>query len=414
MKSVSFSFASFALLLSISPTAFAESGLLFRTPAMNGTHIVFSYAGDLWSVPRSGGHAERLTSSPGTEIRPIFSPDGSMIAFTGEYDGNVDVYAMSAIGGEPKRLTYHPGPDVAVAWTPDGKKILFASPRENENDGDRFFTVPVEGGFPTRVPLPMAEEGSFSPDGLKLAYVPLFHWQAAWKRYRGGQTKPIWIANLADSKVQPIPRDNSNDFNPMWVGDSIYFLSDRDHGMVSLYEYQAKSDKIRQLIENHGLDLKSASSGPGGIVYEQFGGIYIYDFASGKSNLVNISISGDFPEVRPHFRKIKAKDFLNPGLSPTGARAVFEARGEIVTVPADKGDFRNVTRSPGVADRTPAWSPDGKRIAWFCEDSGEYSLCLRDQNGIGEINKISLTNQHTFFYSPKWSPDSKKIAFGDK
>jgi tricorn protease len=403
-----------ALALALTPAVFAGSGLLLRTPTMNRTQIVFSYAGDLWSVPREGGTALRLTSSPGREINPIFSPDGTMIAFTGEYDGNVDVYVMPAAGGVPKRLTYHPGPDEAVAWTPDGKKILFSSPRDNENDGDRFFTVPVEGGFPTAVPLPMAEEGSYSPDGSKLAYVPVFHWQAAWKRYRGGQTKPIWIANLADSKVEPLPRENSNDFNPMWVGDSIYFLSDRNKGVVSLYEFKTKSGKVEQLVENRGLDLKSASAGPGGIVYEQFGSLYVYDFSSHQPHAVKVNITGDFSEVRPHFRKITAKDLTNAALSPNGTRAVFEAHGEILTVPAEKGDFRNLTRSPGVADRNPAWSPDGKSIAWFSDESGEYALHIRDQNGIGDVKKISLGDPPTFFYSPTFSPDSKKIAFTDK
>jgi tricorn protease len=406
--------AATALALAMLPAAFAESGLLLRTPTMNRTEVVFSYAGDLWSVPREGGDARRLTTSPGREIGPIFSPDGTMIAFTGEYDGNVDVYVMPANGGVPQRLTYHPGPDVAVAWTPDGKNILFSSPRESANDGDRFYTVPVEGGFPTAVPLPMAEEGSYSPDGSRLAYVPVFHWQEAWKRYRGGQTKPIWLVNLADSTVEAIPRDNSNDFNPMWVGDSIYFLSDRNKGLVSLFAYNAKTRKVDQLIQNSGLDMKSASSGPGGIVYEQFGGLYIYDFASRKTSPLKVNITGDFAEVRPHFRKIVAKELSNPSLSPTGARAVFEAHGEILSVPAEKGDFRNLTRSPGVADRTPAWSPDGKWISWFSDESGEYALHLREQNGIGEVKKFPLGDPHSFYYSPKWSPDSKKIALTDK
>ncbi len=400
--------------LGMLPFASAETGLLVRTPTMNRTQIVFSYAGDLWSVPREGGDARRLTTSPGTEIGPLFSPDGTMIAFTGQYDGNIDVYVMPANGGVPKRLTYHPGPDVAVAWTPDGKSILFTSPRESANDGDRFYTVSVEGGFPTPVPLPMAEEGSYSPDGSKLAYVPVFHWQAAWKRYRGGQTKPIWIANLADSKVEELPRQNSNDFNPMWVGDSVYFLSDRDKGVVSLYRYNVNTRKVTELIDNQGFDLKSASAGPGGIVYEQFGSLSIFDFASQKARAVKINIVGDFAEVRPHFRQIVAKDLSNATLSPSGARAMFETHGEIVSIPAEKGDFRNLTKSPGVADRSPAWSPDGKWICWFSDESGEYALHLREQNGIGEVKKIALSNPHTFYYSPAWSPDSKKIAFTDK
>jgi tricorn protease len=403
----------FLILALVTPMLQAESGQLLRTPAMNRTHIVFSYAGDLWRVARAGGNAERLTSAPGAERDPIFSPDGQTIAFTGEYDGNIDVFTIPATGGNPRRLTYHPNQDIAVAWTPDGKNILFASDRDIENDGARLFTVPSTGGFPTQIPLPLAVGGSYSPDATKLAYEPVFHWQAAWKRYRGGQTTPIWIANLADSKITPIPRENSNDSTPMWVGNTIYFLSDRN-GPVTLFSYDTVTKKVAQLIDNKGLDLKSASAGPGGIVYEQFGAVHIYDFATRQEHKVPIQVTGDFPEIRPRFLKLDAKKLTSGAISPNGARAVFEGHGEILTVPADKGAFRNITRSPAVEDRTPSWSPDGKWIAWFSDAPGEYQLFLRDQNGLGDIKKFDLGSPHSYFYSPVWSPDSKKIAFTDK
>jgi tricorn protease len=233
-----------------------------------------------------------------------------------------------------------------------------------------------------------------------------------WKRYRGGETSPIWIATLADSSVEKLPRDNSNDFNPMWVGEKVYFLSDRN-GPVSLFAYDTKQKTVSEIIQNDGLDLKSASAGPGAIVYEQFGVIHLYDFKSGKTTPVNITVTGDLPEVRPHFVKVASK-IRSADLSPTGSRAVFEARGEILTVPAEKGDIRNLTETPGVNERSPAWSPDGKHIAYFSDESGEYALHVRSQSGTGETQKIGLGKPGSFFYSPTWSPDSKKIAYTDK
>src|SRR5579884_734972 len=209
--------------LLVPPVPAAETHLLLQKPTLSRTAIVFSYAGDLWSVPREGGQAVRLTAGTGVRTDPVFSPDGSWIAFSGEYDGNIDVFVMPATGGVPRRLTWHPGADHPIGWTPDGKRILFKSSRNVPNDGDRFFTVPLEGGFPQEVPLPIAEEGAYSPDASHLAYVPVFQWQNAWKRYRGGQTRRIWLADLSDSSVLPVPRENSNDFNPMWVGDAVYF-----------------------------------------------------------------------------------------------------------------------------------------------------------------------------------------------
>lgn len=387
--------------------------LLLQKPTVSQTQIVFVYAGDLWSVSREGGEAKRLTSGVGTETDPKFSPNGATLAFTGEYDGNVDVYVVPAAGGVPRRLTYHPGEDEVVGWTPDGKQVLFRSGRNSYSPVPRLFTVPAEGGFPTELPLPMGWEGSYAPDCARLAYVPTAQWQrTSWKRYRGGQTTPIWLVNLSDLNIEKIPRDNSNDSNPMWVDDKVYFLSDRN-GPVTLFAYDTKSRRVRQVIKNDGLDLKSASAGAGAIVYEQFGSLHLLDLKSGKEQKLNVRVTGDFPEVRPRYVKVGTRIY-NANISPTGARAVFEARGEILTVPAEKGDVRNLTNTPGVMEREPSWSPDGKWIAYFSDESGEYALHLRNQSGMGEVKKIPLGDPPSFFYTPTWSPDSKKIAFSDK
>ncbi len=406
-----------ALCFCLAATAFGQGKppLLMRTPTMNKTHIVFSYAGDLWSVPRGGGVADRLTTGVGREFAPLFSPDGQWIAFTGEYDGNVDVYLMPASGGEPRRLTFHPGPDQLAGWSPDGKRILFSSGRNSETGRTaQLFTMAVDGVNPDVIPLPMAFEGSYSTDGTHLAYVPLPRPFAAWKRYRGGQATSVMIADLSDSSVEKVPRTDSNDFNPMWAGSKVYFLSDRS-GPATLYAYDTSTKKVAPALQTPGLEIKSASLGSDrdAIVYEEFGSISTYDLKSGKAQRVNVTVEGDIASVRPRYEKA-APRISNAALSPTGARAVFEARGEILSVPAEKGDARNLTNSPGVADRDPAWSPDGKWIAYFSDESGEYALHLRAQSGMGEVKKISLGNPSSFFYSPEWSPDSKKIAFTDK
>jgi tricorn protease len=390
-----------------------EKPLLMRQPTMSRTQIVFSYAGDLWIAPRDGGEASRLTTGVGNETSPHFSPDGTTVAFTGEYDGDVDLYTIPASGGVPRRVTYHPGADVLAGWTPDGKQLLFASQRASSSARfARLFTIPIDGAFPNEVPLPMGYAGSYSPDGTMLAYEPIPRGFGAWKRYRGGMASQIWIARLSDSGVEKIPRSDSNDFNPMWVGDKVYFLSDRG-GPITLFVYDAKTKKVTQLIQNNGLDIKSASAGPDGIVYEQFGSLNVYDLKSGKSKPVNITINGDMLSLRPKYEKVGTR-ISNAAISPTGARAVFEARGDIISVPAEKGDARNLTNTTGVAERDPSWSPDGKWVAYFSDESGEYALHLRDQKGMGEVKKINLGNPPSFFYNPTWSPDSKKIAYSDK
>ena len=314
----------------------------------------------------------------------------------------------------PRRLTYHPAEEYVAGWTPDGKNVLFNSWGNSfVHFEDQLYKVPVEGGLPVALPLPIAEDASFSPDGTHLAYVPHPKWQQAWKRYRGGQTSPIWIADLKDSSIVKIPRENSDDHQPMWIGDTIYFLSDRN-GPVSLFAYNTQTKQVSEALHSDGFDFKAASAGPDAIVIEQFGAIKLYDLHSHQAHNVNIQIKGDLEAVRPHFAKIEPKRVQNFGISPTGARAIFEAWGEIFTVPTDKGDIRNLTNSPAVADRDPSWSPDGKSIAYFSDESGEYGLCIRDQNGLGTVRHINLGNPPSFFYTPTWSPDSKKIAYTDK
>ncbi|HEU4388569.1 MAG TPA: PDZ domain-containing protein, partial [Blastocatellia bacterium] len=386
--------------------------LLLQRPTLSRTAIVFVYGGDLWIVGRGGGEAKRLTAGPGIETDPCFSPDGTQLAFTGEYDGNVDVYVVAATGGVPRRVTYHPGPDRVLGWTPDGKQVVFRSPRNSTSPFNRMFTVPVQGGFPTELPLPMGEEASYSPTGSHLAYVPLARPFRTWKRYRGGGTTTIWIANLDDSSIEKVPRNNSNDFAPMWIEDQVYFLSDRS-GPVSLFCYDTRSQQVSQMFSNEGLDIKSASAGPGAIVYEQFGAIHLFDLKTRKPQPVSIDLAGDLAEVRPRSEKV-ARYVSRARLSPTGVRALFEARGEVFTVPAEKGDIRNLTRTGGAAERDPSWSPDGKRIAYFSDESGEYALHLRSQDGMGEPERINLGSPPTFYYTPVWSPDSKKIAYTDK
>ncbi len=388
-----------------------ENLLLLQHPTVSKTQIAFAYGGEIWIVSRKGGRAYPIVAGDDRLSGPIFSPDGSMIAYTGTYNDNTDVYVVSAAGGQPKRLTYFPGPDVALGWTPDGKSVLFRSRRYSYSDPNQLYTVPVTGGFPQELPLSMAQFGAFSPDGTHIAYVPNFQWEPFWQGYRGGQTTPIWVANLADSSVVKIPRPNSNDRNPMWVGNTIYFLSDRV-GTFTLFAYNTQTDKVKQIIQNHGFDILSASADAGAIVYSQFGQIHLYNLKTHKDRLVHITVKGDMPQLRPHFEKV-AKQIRRFAISPTGVRAVFQAHGEILTVPTKKGDIRDLTNSPGVMDRDPAWSPDGKWIAYFSDRDGEYDLRIRNQTGLGPVKTIKLGQPSAFYYQLRWSPDSKSLAFND-
>jgi tricorn protease len=394
--------------------AWSAPPLLLRNPSLNQDRIAFVYAGDIWTVARSGGVARRLTSVGAVSEGPYYSPDGSQIAYSTRERGLTDVYVINSEGGVPRRLTWEPTGNLAVGWTPDGKDVLFASGHASKSVYPRLFRVRADGVGPADLlPLPSADWGSFSSDGNTLAYVPVRQWQSAWKHYRGGQTTPVWLVNMKTLDLEKVPRENSNDSNPVWVGATVYFLSDRN-GAVSLFKYDTKTKQVQQVLENHGLDLKSLSAGPDGLVYEQFGSLHLYDLKTGQEHAVPVIIGGDLPHLVAHLAPVPARAAENISLSPTGVRVVAEARGDIFTLPVEKGDTRNLTKTPGSAERDPSWSPDGKSIAYFSDASGEYQLHIRDQDGLKPPTVIDLGPNPSFFYSPHWSPDSKRIAFTDK
>ncbi len=386
---------------------------MLTRPAVSAERIVFSYANDLWTADLEGRNVRRLTADVGTESYPAFSPDGSLVAFSGQYDGNTDVYIIPSGGGVPRRLTWHPSPDIVLGFTPDGKSVLFASGRFSNNRAySQLFTVPVAGGEAGMLKIPYASDAEISPDGRAIAYNPFPEAFSQWKNYRGGRFSRIWIFNALDYGVEklPQPAGRSNDVDPMWLGRTVYFRSDRN-GEFNLFSYDTGSKEVKQLTEFKDFPVLSASAGAGRIVFEQAGSLHLYDVAQGQSRRLTIGVATDLPELRERFAK-GSQWIAADGISPTGARAVFEFRGDIVTVPAEKGDPRDLTQTPGVHERTPAWSPDGKSIAYFSDASGEYELHVRGQDGKGEPKKFKIGGAG-FYGSPNWSPDSAKIAFAD-
>jgi len=392
----------------------SQPPLLLRNPSLSQDKIAFLYADDVWTVSRQGGEAERLTSNGAVNAGPFFSADGASIAYSARLHGNTDIYIVPSTGGIPRRITWHPAGSEVAGWSPDSKDVLFTTGAGSYRDFVKLYRVHADGsGMPEPLPLPSGNQGSFSPDGQSLAYQPLTKWQDAWKRYVGGQTTPIWIVNLKTLDLVKVPRDGSNDFDPVWVGDSVYFLSDRN-GPVSLFRYDSASKQVSPVVPNTSFDLKSVQAGPGGLVYEQFGSIHLVDLPTNADHTLSIQIHGELPNLAPHRAMVPPMEIQNANLSPTGTRAVFEAHGEIFTVPGEKGDTRNLTNTPGVAERDPSWSPDGKTIAYFSDASGEYQLYLHDQTGFKPPTVIDLGPNPSYFYSPTWSPDSKRIAYTDK
>jgi len=396
---------------------------LFQTPALSRDLIAFGYAGDLWTVSRNGGRASRLTSGVGLESTPIFSPDGNTIAFTGEYDGNTDVFTIPAAGGIPRRVTYHPAPDAAVAWTPDGKRILFRSTRESASRYTKIFSVSAEGGEAIAMPLPMAYQGQLSPDGSHIAYSPLppafgFEYTAfvSWGNYRGGRASTIWLTSLPNLDSVEIPHERASDFFPVYGGQQIYFLSGRA-GPVGIFRYDPATKRVSEALHNDGPDIRSLAGDGNSLVYDQFGEIHLYDTASGQAHQVPIEIEADLPEVRRYLKQVGG-EIDHAAISPTGLRAALEAHGEILTVPAKAGPTRDITNTPGAMERSPAWSPDGQYIAYFSDESGAYALHVASQMGAWQpgaaaLRKFPLAPEPAYYFAPKWSPDSKRIVFHD-
>ena len=389
----------------------AQGTQLLRQPTVSDTEIVFVYANDLWKTPITGGNAIRLTSNEGYESAPHFSPDGKLIAFTAEYDGNTDVYIIPSEGGEPKRLTWHPDGDFVQGWTPEGD-VMFRSGREGHpTQTNTFYKVSINGGLPTTIDIPRAAFGEISPDGKYIAYVPITSWDPEWRNYRGGQAMPIWIVNMDTKDLITTPQPTKErHLDPVWFNNKVYYLSERDYAS-NIWSFDPVSKEEKQLTFHKKFDVKSLDAGVKNIVYEQGGYLHLLDPVSGTSNPLNITVKGDMNFARSRWEDVSANDLSNPNLSPTGKRALFEHRGELFSVPKENGTWRNLTQTPGVADRSPVWSPKGDKIAWFSDASGEYQLVVANQDG-GNQKTYPLPN-HTFYFQPDWSPDGKHIAYSD-
>jgi tricorn protease len=386
---------------------------MLSQPAVSANHIAFIYDGDVWLANRDGSGARRLTSHPGSEGAPRFSPDGSMLAFTAEYDGNADVFVVPVEGGAPTRLTWHPSPDVTRDWTPDGASVLFMSQRDVfTNRFTQLYTVSVDGTQPQRLPIPNAFKAAVSPGGDRIVYTPLSEAMNQWKNYRGGRTSRIWLYDRDDHEVVQIPQPEgrSNDTDPMWMESTVYFTSDRN-GEFNLFAFDEASGQVTQLTDYDDFPVLSASAGAGVIIYEQAGYLHTFDPASGEETRLRVAAPADLQEVRA--RWADGNQYIrNAHISPSGARAVFEFRGDIISVPAEKGDHRAITSSSDAHDRSPVWSPGGASIAFFSDASGEYQLHIAPQEGTGEARVFDVEGAG-FYEDPKWSPDGKYISYSD-
>ncbi|WP_340115140.1 S41 family peptidase [Maribellus mangrovi] len=389
----------------------AQGTQLLREPTISNESIVFVYANDLWKVERNGGDAIRLTTNEGQESNPHFSPDEKWIAFSAQYGGNTDVYVLPAEGGSPKRLTWHPGADVVQGWTPEGE-VMFRSARESRpTQTSKFYKIGIKGGLPKAIDIPRAAFGEISPDGKQIAYVPITFWDPEWRNYRGGQAMPIWIVDLKTKELKRTPQPtNERHLDPVWYDNRVYYLSERDY-TSNIWMFDPKTGDEKQITHEAQFDIKSLDACKDAIVYECGGYLHFLNPETGDSKQLVINVKGDMNFARERWENVTAGNLTNANISPNGKRAVFEYRGEIFTVPKEKGTWRNITNTSGVADRYPVWSPLGDKIAWFNDESGEYKLIVADQ--FGQNPKSFELKNPTFFFRPEWSPDGKKIAYTD-
>ncbi|HTK32239.1 MAG TPA: PDZ domain-containing protein [Candidatus Saccharimonadaceae bacterium] len=396
----------------VSPAAALEECRLLRQPDIQGDRIVFVYGGDLWTVSRAGGVAARVTSHDGVETFPKFSPDGKTIAFTAEYDGNVDAYTVPTDGGEPRRLTWHPGVDAVMEWYPDGKAILARTARASATRVDRFERIPVNGGFETVLPLQQSGYASFSDDGSKLAFVSPTYDRRTWKRYKGGNAPDIWIYDFAHNTSEKITDWEGADEWPMWHGGTIYYCTDQGGRTANVWAYDVAQKTRRQVTHFTDYDVRWPSIGRDALVFENGGYLYVMDLSTEQAHKIQVLVPDDKPATRAEYRDV-SKWIENADLSPSAKRVVIEARGELFTAPAEHGDVRNLTNTPGARERNPVWSPDGKWIAFLSDASGEYELHVIGSDGKSPDRQVTKGG-HTFRYAPMWSPDSKKLLFSDK
>jgi tricorn protease len=412
-----------ALLATVTTLPAAAQTKLLRFPDIHGAQVVFTYAGDLWTAPATGGTAARLTAHPGLELFAKYSPDGTWIAFTGQYDGDEQVYVIPAGGGVPRQLTFYParGPlpprwgydNQVYGWTPDGKAVLFRSTRAGWDLGDtRLYTVPVDGGLPTALPMPQSGAGALSPDGKRAVYSPLFRDFRAWKRYEGGWAEDLWVFDLTSHDARNITNNVRTDRDPMWIGDRIYFASDRS-GTLNLYSVKPDGSDLAQLTTSTTWDVRWPSADEAGhIVYEMDGELHVFDTGTKADRKIDILVPDDGLAARPSHRSV-ARFVEDYALSPDGARALFVARGDVFTAPVEHGPTRNLTHSSTAHDKAARWSPDGRKIAFISDMSGEEELYLIDQDGSGVPERLT-TDGDMMRYPPVWSPDGKRLAFSDK
>ena len=389
-------------------------GKLFRYPDVSQTQIAFSYGGDIWTVAKEGGLATQLSSPKGSEISPKFSPDGKQIAFSGNYDGNIDIYVIPSQGGLPTRVTHHGMADRIQDWYPDGQHLYYTSSMHSEKQRfNQFYKISSEGGLPEKLPMAYGEFGSLSPDAKKIAFTDKSRVFRNWKRYKGGMAADIFVFDLETLESENITRHEANDEMPMWHGESIYYLSDKGpEQRYNIWQYDTKSREHKQVTSFADFDVHTPSIGPMEMVFEAGGKIYLLNLSDHQQREVVISVGSDLVAIKS--RKESVEDHMQTmDISPDGQRTVVEARGELFSLPAKKGVIRNLSRTSGVAERYPAWSPNGRYIAYWSDRTGEYELTLRD---LKEGNKEkTVTNLGPGFrYNLYWSPDSKRVVFVDQ
>ncbi len=415
LKNISLIFLSIILVSGSVHMAYGqEETLLLRNPSISQSHIAFVYGGDIWVTDKKGQYPRRLTSNPGVELNPIFSPDGSQIAFTGNYDGNTDVYTIPVYGGEPKRITFHPSADILRGWI-NNEEVYFTTTREFQYSlGGRLYKTGLSGELPLPLAMPEAYQGSPSPDGRYWAYLkngdPTERDRVAFKRYRGGGMSTIWIFDTQTKDIEIIPGEKCNDVKPVWLGEKVYFLSDRDK-IVNIFSYNVNTKKIEKLTDYSDYDVRTLHGSGSELVFEYDGRIHLLDLLSKKVNTLQIAVHMDPMYKRSRYVNAD-QEIRNFNVSPTGQRALFETRGEIISVPREKGDPRNISMSAGSHERFPAWSPNGKWISYLSDTNGKYELVLRDQKAVDKPTYINLGST-TFYFDPVWSPDSEKLFFND-